>query len=450
MREIILDPGLKMGKERTVMLNPVFFDTEEGRTKTAAMLDRQFEIDPDIENAVKDILRKVRESGDEALVGYTREFDCPHFEKGDMVVSASEMDAAYSEVDGNFMRTVGKAIANITDFHRHQVPESWFTTREDGVFLGQMVNSVDAAGLYVPGGQGGETPLVSSVLMNAVPARIAGVKRLVMATPPTRQGGISPFLLVAAAEAGVTEILKMGSAWAVGAMAYGTETVEPVDVIVGPGNIFVTLAKKMVAGAVGIDMIAGPSEVLIIADGKAVPGCVAADLLSQAEHDSMATSVLITPSPDLAIAVSDELSRQLGELTRSETAEKSLCDNGLLLVVDDLDTAAAIANRFGAEHLELMVEDPWGLLPRIRHAGAVFLGSHTPEPVGDYIAGPNHVLPTMGTARFSSALGVETFLKRSSIIAYTREALMNDAEDVMRLARIEGLTAHAESIRKRM
>jgi histidinol dehydrogenase len=347
------------------------------------------------------------------------------------------------------LTSLRKAVSNIRDFHRHQVPKSWIMTRENGTILGQMVHPVDAAGLYVPGGRGGETPLVSSVLMNAVPAVIAGVGRLVLATPPNSSGDVNPYLLVAASEVGVREIYKMGSAWAIAAMAFGTQTIAPVDVVVGPGNIYVTLAKKMVTGVVGIDMIAGPSEVLIIADADAPPEFIAADLLSQAEHDPMATPILVTPSMGLAEDVSSQLTLQLERLERRDAARKSLQDNGLLLVVEDLVTAAEISNRIGPEHLELMVVDPWGLLPRIRHAGAVFLGSFTPEPIGDYVAGPNHVLPTMGTARFSSALGVETFLKRSSVISYTENAFRDDADDVIRLAGIEGLSAHANSIRVR-
>jgi histidinol dehydrogenase len=335
-------------------------------------------------------------------------------------------------------------------FHGKQVPVSWFDTREDGSILGQMVRSVDAAGLYVPGGRGGSTPLISSVLMNAVPARIAGVKRLVLATPPGKDGRLNPYLLVAAEEAGVSEVYRMGSAWAIAAMAYGTETVQSVDVVAGPGNIFVTVAKKQVSGTVGIDMIAGPSEILIIADESAEPTFVAADMLSQAEHDPMATSVLITTSSRLAEMVCSELTGQLEALERRDTARKSLESNGLVLVVKGMDEAVEMANRVGPEHLELLVERPWELVPGIRHAGAVFLGSFSPEPVGDYIAGPNHVLPTMGTARFSSSLGVETFLKRSSIISYSEKAFQEAAEDVMNLARIEGLTAHERSAEMRL
>jgi histidinol dehydrogenase len=431
------------------MLRPLEYSSREGAKRVDALIHRQFKVSSQHEADVREILSRVRSEGDEAVVRYTQQFDCPDFGHKDLQVVEQDFEHAYSLVGQDFLTSLRKAVSNIRDFHRHQVPKSWIMTRENGTILGQMVHPVDAAGLYVPGGRGGETPLVSSVLMNAVPAVIAGVGRLVLATPPNSSGDVNPYLLVAASEVGVREIYKMGSAWAIAAMAFGTQTIAPVDVVVGPGNIYVTLAKKMVTGVVGIDMIAGPSEVLIIADADAPPEFIAADLLSQAEHDPMATPILVTPSMGLAEDVSSQLTLQLERLERRDAARKSLQDNGLLLVVEDLVTAAEISNRIGPEHLELMVVDPWGLLPRIRHAGAVFLGSFTPEPIGDYVAGPNHVLPTMGTARFSSALGVETFLKRSSVISYTENAFRDDADDVIRLAGIEGLSAHANSIRVR-
>ena len=431
------------------MLKPVYYNTDEGKNRVESLINRQFEISSQYETRVKEILEQVRSKGDQAVVQYTRQYDAPDFELKDLAVSQQELKAAYSKVDNDFLSSIKKAISNIEEFHMHQKPKSWIMTREDGAILGQMIRPVDAAGLYVPGGKGGETPLVSSVLMNAIPAGIAGVKRIVITTPPDKHGAVNPHLLVAVSEVGVSEIYKMGSAWAIGALAFGTETVAPVDVVVGPGNVYVTLAKKMIAGIVGIDMVAGPSEILIIADESAPSEFVAADLLSQAEHDPMATAMLITTSTRLVEEVPAELKRQLEKLERQETATESLKTNGLLLKVDDLETATEIANRIGPEHLELLVSDPWGLLPKIRHAGAIFMGNATPEPIGDYIAGPNHVLPTMGTARFSSALGVETFLKHSSIISYSREAFQKDADDVIRLAEIEGLTAHAQSIRVR-
>ena len=431
------------------MLKPVSYNTAEGKNRVDSLIHRQFEISSQDEAEVKEILEQVRGKGDQAVIQYTRQYDAPDFEVKNLAVSKQELKAAYSKVNNNFLLSIKKAILHIEEFHMHQRPKSWIMTSEDGSVLGQMIRPVDVAGLYVPGGKGGETPLVSSVLMNSIPAKIAGVKRIVITTPPDKYGAINPYLLVAASEVGVKEIYKIGSAWAIGALAFGTETVPSVDIVVGPGNVYVTLAKKMIAGIVGIDMVAGPSEVLVIADDSAQSEFVAADLLSQAEHDRMATAMLITTSARLAEEVPAELESRLEKLARRETVSESLKTNGLLLKVDDLETAAGIANRIAPEHLELLVSDPWGLLPKIRHAGAIFMGSATPEPIGDYIAGPNHVLPTMGTARFSSALGVETFMKHSSLISYSREAFQKDADDVIRLAEIEGLTAHAESIRVR-
>lgn len=432
------------------MLEPVFYNTSQGREAVEAVVKRQFAVSEEFEKRVSEIISSVKESGDEALVRYTRQYDSPGFTAGAIRVDEREIDAAYREVDTGFPATLQKAVSNIREFHERQLPSSWMLTRQNGTILGQMVRPVDAAGLYVPGGAGGKTPLVSSVLMNAVPAVIAGVERIVMATPPSEDSTVNPYLLVAAREAGVKEVYRMGSAWAVAAMAYGTESLAPVDVIAGPGNIFVTLAKKLVSGSVGIDMIAGPSEVLVIADENASAEFAAADMLSQAEHDPMATSALVTTSETLASEVCRELDRLGKGLSRSETATKSLKANGLVLVVNDMDDAVEISNRMGPEHLELLVTDPWSLLPYIRHAGAIFLGHYTPEPMGDYMAGPNHVLPTMGTARFSSALGVETFLKRSSIISYSRKGFEQEAGDVMTLAGIEGLTAHSLSVDVRL
>ncbi len=432
------------------MLEPLFYNTPDGREKVEALVNRRFVVAEGVEEKVESIISDVRASGDDALVRYARRYDSPAFTSDAIRVSESEIDAAYSDVDDGFPALVQRAVRNIREFHERQLPSSWMLTRENGAMLGQMVRPVDAAGLYVPGGSGGRTPLVSSVLMNALPAVIAGVKRIVMATPPDERAGVNPCLLVAAREAGVSEVYRMGSAWAIAAMAYGTETVAPVDVIAGPGNIFVTLAKKLVAGSVGIDMIAGPSEILVIADETAPARFAAADLLSQAEHDPMATSVLVTTSETVASETCLELDRLLAGLERAGTAKESLEANGVVLVVETLEQAVDMANRMGPEHLELLVADPWSLLPSIRHAGAIFLGRYSPEPIGDYMAGPNHVLPTMGTARFSSALGVETFLKRSSVISYSRKAFEDEAADVMALAGIEGLTAHSLSVDVRL
>ncbi len=424
-------------------------DSHEGKEALSALSRRTVSIPEEIEIRVKDIIDTVREKGDEALTDFTCEFDCPDFTPSMIKVPQEEIDAAFDKVDALLISSIQKARDQIDEFHRRQRPESWFITRKNGVILGQMVQPVDAAGLYVPGGQGGETPLVSSVLMNGIPAKIAGVPRVILCTPPGRDGRVSPALLVAARLTGIHEVYRVGSAWAIAAMAYGTQTIGAVDVIAGPGNIYVTAAKKLVSGTVGIDMIAGPSEILIIADESAPASFLAADMLSQAEHDPLATSILLTTSEKLAIETTNELDRQLDNLERAETARKSLEDNGIIIITSSISEACKIANSIGPEHLELMVADPWSLVPEIRHAGAIFLGKFSPEPIGDYIAGPNHVLPTMGTARFSSALGVETFMKKSSLVYYTEQGFRDDADDVMRLAQIEGLTAHRQSVKVR-
>jgi histidinol dehydrogenase len=319
-----------------------------------------------------------------------------------------------------------------------------------GTLLGQLVHPVDAAGVYVPGARGGETPLVSSVLMGVIPAKVAGVKQIVMVTPPTKAGGVSPHLLVAAKKAGVDAVYKAGSAWAIAALAYGTETIPKVDVIVGPGNIYVTLAKKILVGTVGIDSIAGPSEILVIADDGARPNFIAADLLSQAEHDVLSSAVLITDSQRLAQDVVKESKEQLKHLARVDIAKESLQKFGAIFAVKKMSDAIEMANRIAPEHLELHIRDPLEVLGKIRHAGAVFVGDYTPEPVGDYMAGPNHVLPTAGTARFASALSVDHFIKKTSVIQYTQKAFRREAADIMRLAEIEGLGAHARSVKIRL
>ncbi len=426
-------------------LQPVTTDSPEGREIIEALQDRFQLADDNCQRTVSGIIEQVRSRGDAALVEYTRQFDSPEFRAEQLRVSGDELATAYELVDDDFRDTLELAIDRISDFHERERQESWMTTREDGVITGRLVNPVDAAGLYVPGGRGGSTPLVSSVLMNGIPAGIAGVEQRVMVTPPDANGRISPALLVAAQEIGIDEIYKVGSAWAIAALAYGTETIPLVDVIVGPGNQYVTEAKRQVSGRVRIDMIAGPSEVLIIADHTAEPAFIAADLLAQAEHDPQALAVCIATEAEMAEAIAAALAEQLPQLERAEIAAKSLRDRGALLVAADLAEAITLANFIAAEHLELMVENPFEWLTRIRHAGAIFLGKYTPEAAGDYLAGPNHVLPTMGTARFSSSLGVETFLKKTSLISYSREALEDDSPDIERLARLEGLTGHARS-----
>jgi len=400
--------------------------------------------------AVSRILADVRRRGDQALVEYSRRFDAPGFTLRDLRVGPVEFRQAAAAADRGFTRALNRAATQIEAFHRRQVRSSVISLDREGTMLGQLVRPVERVGVYVPGGQGGKTPLVSSVLMGAIPARVAGVAQVVMVTPPTADGRVNPHLLVAARKAGVDEVYKAGSAWAVAALAYGTATIPRVDVIVGPGNRYVTLAKQIVAGTVGIDILAGPSEILIIADESADPEFIAADLLSQAEHDPMASAVLVTTRRELAQAVQEALGRQLAQLARAEIAGESLRRFGALIVVRDVAAAIELANRMAPEHLELQLRDPFAHLGAIRNAGAVFLGEYTPEPVGDYVAGPNHVLPTAGTARFASALSVDNFVKRISLIHYSADALRREAADILRLAEVEGLGAHANSIRVRL
>lgn len=433
-----------------MIITPVTTTSPEGEKVIIGLLQRFQTADNSCQQVVEEILRAVREKGDAAVVEYGRRFDAPNLTAKELQVSGDELRAAYDEVGDEFLATLAVAIERIHSFHEREMEDSWMQTREDGTIVGRLVRPVDSAGLYVPGGQGGSTPLVSSVLMNGIPAGIAGVPERVMVTPPDKNGKVNSYLLVAAQEIGITQIFKAGSAWAVGALAYGTDTIPKVDVIVGPGNQYVTEAKRLVSGMVRIDMIAGPSEVLIVADETAKAEYVAADMLAQAEHDSQALAIVITTDASLAAAIPAELERQLATLSRRQIAEKSLVDCGVILVAADLEEAISLANDVAIEHLELMIQDPWSQVPHIRHAGAIFLGSHTPEAAGDYLAGPNHVLPTMGTARFASALGVETFLKKSSIISYSEKALKADSGHIQMLANLEGLTAHANSVAVRV
>jgi len=402
------------------------------------------------EQTVQRIIREVASKGDEALLAYARQFDTPDLTAAGLEVTPGEFAAAAKSVGRGFKSSLKRALRQITRFHERQAENSWMSDDRPGVLLGQIVRPVDRAGIYVPGGQGGSTPLVSSVLMGAVPARIAGVPETVMTTPATAQGKINPHLLVAARQAGIDRVFKVGSAWAIAALAHGTASIPKVDVIVGPGNIYVTLAKKIVSGTVGIDMIAGPSEILVIADKTADPAHVAADMLSQAEHDTLASALLLTDSAKLAAKVRNQLELQVKKLSRREIAQASLERYGALIHVPDLARAIELGNRIAPEHLELIVEDPLAHIHGIRNAGAVFIGPFTPEPVGDYIAGPNHVLPTAGTARFSSALGVSTFTKKISLLRYTQDALQDEARDIIRLAETEGLTAHANAVKLRL
>ncbi len=431
------------------MIEIFAYPSDKAERKISAISRRKPGADPALEGRVAEIIEAVKADGDAAVLRFTREFDAPGMVAENLVVSEAEMDAAYAGVDEEFLGILRTAICNIEDFHKQQLRYSHFITKPDGTFLGQIVRPVRAAGLYIPGGQGGETPLISSVLMNGIPARLAGVRDIAMITPPRRDGSINEHLLAAAREVGVTRICKAGSAWGIAALAYGTESIAPVDVIVGPGNIFVALAKKLVSGEVGIDMIAGPSEILVIADSGARADYVAADLLSQAEHDNMASAICITTEEDLAKEIAGKVGDQLALLPRRETAAASLDRYGAVFVVEDIERAVELANRIAPEHLELQVKDPLPVLGKIENAGAVFMGENTPEAVGDYYAGPNHVLPTAGTARFASALGVDDFLKKTSVISYSRNAFDRDADSIIRLAELEGLKAHAESIRIR-
>lgn len=399
------------------------------------------------EATVREVLQAVKRQGDRAVLHYTGEFDHQILKPEEMRVTGSELDAAYQQVSKELLEAIQLACRQIEAFHRQRVPKSWVHFGDDDVVLGKRYTPVDRAGIYVPGGR---AAYPSTVLMNAIPAKVAGVPHVVMVTPPRTGKTLPPAVLVAAQEVGVQEIYRVGGAQAIAALAYGTKTIPKVDVITGPGNIYVTLAKKLVYGTVGIDSLAGPSEVLIIADETANPVHVAADMLAQAEHDPMAAAILLTTDPALAKNVQVAVERQLVDHPRRTLTEKALAHYGLIVIVESLEAAAELSNEFAPEHLELEVEDPWAVLPLIRHAGAIFLGYSTPEAVGDYIAGPNHTLPTSGAARYASALGVETFLKHSSIIQYSQTALEKVAGAIDALATAEGLPSHTDSVRRRV
>lgn len=389
---------------------------------------------------VSDIIENVRENGDKALFEYCEKFDGAKLES--LEVTKAELDEAMNLVEPEFIEVLKKAAANIRKFHEKQVRHGFIINDENGIVTGQKVIPIDHAGLYVPGGT---AAYPSTVLMNAIPAKIAGCRQVVIVTPPSKDGKINPAILAAANIAGVDKIFKVGGAQAVAALAYGTETVPQVDKIVGPGNAFVAEAKRQVFGRVSIDMIAGPSEILVVADGKSNPKFVAADLLSQAEHDKLASAVLVTDSEDLAKAVADELEVQIPQLERAEIARASIDNNGKIIVADDLKTVIEIANEIAPEHLELCVDNPFDYLDGIRHAGSIFMGRFCPEALGDYLSGANHTLPTSGTAKFSSPLSVDDFVKKTQYTYYTEEALSRVAKDIDRFARKEGLTAHAKS-----
>ncbi len=393
-----------------------------------------------VEATVSEIIKNVRENGDRALIEYTEKFD--RVRLAGLLVSETEIEEAVNSVEPQFIDVLKKAASNIKAFHEKQVRNSFIINNSDGIVIGQKIIPVDRAGLYVPGGT---AAYPSTVLMDAIPAKIAGCREVVMVTPPGKDGKVSPVILAAAKTAGIDRIFKVGGAQAVAALAYGTESVPKVDKIVGPGNAFVAEAKKQVFGVVSIDMIAGPSEILIIADGKGDPAVAAADLLPQAEHDKMASAVLVTDSEELAYAVRDELEKQIPLLLRAEIARASIDNNGKIIVSPDILTAVEISNDIAPEHLELCLDNPFDYLDKIRHAGSVFMGRNCPEALGDYFAGPNHTLPTGGSARFSSPLSVDDFIKKTQYTYYTAQALEKAAKDVAFFAEKEGLTAHAKS-----
>ncbi len=399
----------------------------------------------EFEGRVNAIIEEVRNNRDQAVFNYTKQFDGADINAGNILVTEEEIAEAYEQVDTTLLAVIRKSLVNIKKYHEKQVQNSWFTT-EDGIILGQKVTALATVGVYVPGGK---AVYPSSVLMNVLPAKVAGVDRIVMCTPPGKDGKVYPSTLVAAKEAGVDEIYKVGGAQAIAAMAFGTESVPKVDKIVGPGNIYVALAKKAVFGYVSIDSIAGPSEILVLADGTANPRYVAADLLSQAEHDEMASAILITTSQKLAEEVSAEIDQFVAELSRKEIIQKSLDNYGYILVADNMEEAIDTVNAIASEHMEIVTADPFHVMTKIRNAGAIFIGEYSSEPLGDYFAGPNHVLPTNGTAKFFSALSVDDFIKKSSIISYSREALEKVHKDIEQFAECEKLTAHANSIRVR-
>ena len=427
------------------MLKKPAFDQVELNPKIREANKQLFGRDMTAAEIVDMIVNEVRADGDRAVIKYTKLIDRTEFTAKEFLVTEDEYEAAYKAADPDIVESLKRAAANVRQYHQEQKPNSWMTYRGQGSLLGQSVIPLDRVGIYVPGGT---AAYPSSVIMNAVPAAVAGVGEIIMMVPP-KEGKINPYVLVAAKEAGVSKIFKIGGAQAIAAMAFGTETIPRVDKITGPGNIFVTLAKKAVYGHCDIDMLAGPSEILIVADETADPAYTAADMLSQAEHDMLASSIVITDSRTLAEKVAAEAEKQLQQLPRQEIARASLDKNGLIIVAEDIMQAIELANVSAPEHMEILTREPFQLLPYVRHAGAVFLGAYSPEPLGDYFAGPNHVLPTGGTARYYSVLNVETFMKRTSLISYTQPELNRVSDDIIRLAEAEGLQAHANAIRIR-
>jgi len=420
---------------------------DQGKAYLELIKNREEAGQDEVNVVVKGILDDVKANGDEAVVKYTNKFDSPAVTKGNLKVTRSEIESAYEKVEKEFLEALKEAAENIRFFHEKQKQNTWMVTKGQGIILGQSVRALETVGIYVPGGT---AAYPSSVLMNALPAKVAGVENIVMVTPPMKNGEINPNILVAADIAGVGTIFKTGGAQAVGALAFGTESIPKVDKIVGPGNIYVAIAKKLVYGNVDIDMIAGPSEILVIADEFADPAFIAADLMSQAEHDRLASSILITYDKRLAEKVVAELEKQVDTLSRKDIIKDSLENFGAILITDNIKEAVDLSNRIAPEHLELSVRDPFMYLGDIRNAGSIFLGDYAPEPLGDYMAGPNHVLPTSGTAKFFSALSVDNFIKKSSFLHYSEEALLAIGKKIVKLAETEGLDAHANSIKVRM
>lgn len=438
----VADIGLENAEK---LLQKPAFDQVELNPKIREANKKLFGADLTAAEIVDRIVAEVRHEGDAAVIKYTKLIDRTEFTADEFLVTEAEYEAAYKEAEPEVVASLQRAAENVRQYHQEQKPNSWMTYRDHGSILGQSVIPLDRVGIYVPGGT---AAYPSSVIMNAMPAVVAGVKEIIMMVPP-KNGKINPYVLVAAKEAGVSKIFKIGGAQAIAAMAFGTENIPRVDKITGPGNIFVTLAKKAVYGHCDIDMLAGPSEILIVADESADPAYTAADMLSQAEHDMLASSIVITDSAELAEKVAAEAEKQLKVLPREEITRASLDRNGLIIVAEDIMQAVELANVSAPEHMEILTEQPFQLLPYVRHAGAVFLGAYSPEPLGDYFAGPNHVLPTGGTARYYSVLNVETFMKRTSIISYTQQQLDAVSEDVIRLAEAEGLQAHANAVKIR-
>ncbi len=429
------------------MISVIKNSDSEGKKLVDALLSRSQLEYGNVQEIVNNIIADIKSNGDKALFNYTKQFDKFDLNSNNILVTQEEIDEAYSLVDAELIDVIKKSAKRIYDFHEKQKINSWLEPNKNGEMLGQLIRPLEKVGVYVPGGK---AAYPSSVLMNIIPAKVAGVDQIIMTTPPSAEGKINPTTIVAADIAGVDKIYKAGGAQAVAALAFGTESIPKVDKIVGPGNIFVALAKRSVYGYVNIDSVAGPSEILILADDSAVPKYVAADLLSQAEHDELASAVLITTSEDLAEKVKTEVEKQTAVLERKEIIEKSLNNYGAIIIVNNMDEACELSNRIAPEHMEVCTSEPFSLLPKIQNAGAIFLGHFTPEPLGDYMAGPNHVLPTGGTARFFSPLSIDDYIKKSSIISFSQDALKALGNDVIKFAESEGLTAHANSVRVRM